>query len=121
MDISPLAQINAIFIDNVVKPNLGLMGYFIWGAEAWIALSLFLGLFSRLGALVAIGISVQLFVGLANIPSPYEWEWSYGQMVLLSVVMLGVAPGRIFGLDGWLRRRFGDGQGIVAKLIRLFT
>lgn len=121
IDISPLARVNALFIDNVVKPNLGVMGYFIWGAEVWIALSLFLGLFSRLGALVAIGISVQLFIGLANIRSPYEWEWSYGQMVLLSVMMLGLAPGRIFGLDGLLRKRFGEGQGIVARFIRVFT
>lgn len=120
-DISPLAQMNALIIDNVIKPNLALTGYLIWGAEVFIALSLFLGLFTRLGALVAIGISAQLFVGLANIPSPYEWEWSYGQMVLLSLVMLGTAPGRVWGIDAWLRRRFANAKGLVAQVVMAAT
>lgn len=121
VDISPLARLNALLIDNVIKPNLGVTGYLIWGAELVIVLSMFLGLFTRLGALVAIGISVQLFIGLANIPSPYEWEWSYGQMVLLSILMLGLAPGRVWGIDGWLRRRFGQAKGPLARLVMAFT
>ena len=121
VNISPLAQLNAALIDTVIKPNLGITGYLIWGAEVFIALSLFLGLFSRLGALVAIGISAQLFVGLANIPQPYEWEWSYGQMVLLSILMLGLAPGRIGGVDVWLRRRFANAKGPLATLVMAFT
>jgi uncharacterized membrane protein YphA (DoxX/SURF4 family) len=121
VDISPLARLNALMIDNVIKPNLGVTGYLIWGAELVIVLSMFLGLFTRLGALVAIGISVQLFIGLANIPSPYEWEWSYGQMVLLSILMLGLAPGRVWGIDGWLRRRFGQAKGPLARLVMAFT
>jgi uncharacterized membrane protein YphA (DoxX/SURF4 family) len=120
-DISPLAQMNALMIDNVIKPNLSVTGYLIWGAEVFIALSLFLGLFTRLGALVAIGISAQLFVGLANIPSPYEWEWSYGQMVLLSLVMLGLAPGRVWGIDAWLRSRFAQAKSPLARLVMAFT
>lgn len=121
VDISPLAQLNAAFIDTVIKPNLGFTGYLIWGAEVFIALSLGLGLFSRLGALVAIGISTQLFIGLANIPQPYEWEWGYGQMVLLSLIMFGLAPGRIGGIDVWLRRRFANAQGWLGKLVMALT
>jgi hypothetical protein len=64
-----------------------------------------LGLLSRLGALVAIGMSAQLLVGLAGIPNPYEWEWSYILMVLLSILMFGLLPGRILGLDALLRPR----------------
>lgn len=121
VDISPVARLNALMIDNVIKPNLGVTGYLIWGAELLIVLSLFLGLFTRLGALVAIGISAQLFISLANIPSPYEWEWSYGQMVLLSILMLGLAPGRVWGIDGWLRRRFAQAKGPVANLVMALT
>ena len=121
VNISPLAQLNAAFIDSAIKPNLAVTGYLIWGAEVFIALSLFLGLLSRLGGLVAVGISAQLFIGLANIPQPYEWEWSYGQMVLLSLLMLGLAPGRIFGIDSWLRRRLAGSQGIIARLVMAFT
>jgi len=121
LNITPLAQLNALVIDNIIKPNLGVTGYLIWGAEVFIALSLFLGLLSRLGGLVAIGISAQLFVGLANIPQPYEWEWSYGQMVLLAILMVGLAPGRIWGLDVWLRRRFANAKGPLARLVMAFT
>jgi uncharacterized membrane protein YphA (DoxX/SURF4 family) len=121
VNIAPLAQLNAAFIDNAIIPNLGLTGYLIWGAELFITISLLLGLFSRLGGLVAVGISAQLFIGLANIPQPYEWEWSYGQMVLLSILMVGLAPGRVLGVDSWLRRRFGTGQGFFGKLVMAFT
>lgn len=121
VNISPLAQLNAAFIDNAIKPNLAVTGYLIWAAEVFIAISLFFGLLSRLGALVAVGISVQLFIGLANIPQPYEWEWSYGQMVLLSLLMVGLAPGRIFGLDQWLRRGLAGSQNAIARLVLAFT
>jgi len=121
VNITPLAQLNAIVVDNVIKPYLGVTGYLIWGAELFITLSLLLGLFSRLGGLVAIGISAQLYIGLANIPQPYEWEWSYGQMVLLSILMVGLAPGRVWGIDGWLRRRFANRKGTLARLVMAFT
>lgn len=121
VNIAPLAQLNALAIDNVIKPYLGVTGYLIWGAELFITLSLFLGLFSRLGGLVAIGISAQLFIGLANIPQPYEWEWSYGQMVLLSILMVGLVPGRVWGIDSWLRRRFAAAKGPLAALVMAFT
>ena len=121
VNIAPLAQLNALVIDNVIKPNLAVTGYLIWGAELLITLSLFLGLFTRLGGLVAIGISLQLYIGLANIPQPYEWEWSYGQMVLLSILMVGLAPGRVGGIDAWLRRRFAHAKGPLAALVMAFT
>lgn len=121
VNITPLAQANAVIIDNVIKPYLGVTGYLIWGAELFITLSLLLGFLSRLGGLVAIGISAQLFVGLANIPQPYEWEWSYGQMVLLSILMVGLAPGRVWGIDSWLRRRFAATRGLLARLVMAST
>ena len=105
VNITPLAQVNGILLDNLFIPQIRLFGWLIWLAEFWIFLSMLLGLFTRLGALVALGISLQLFIGLANIPRPFEWEWSYGAIILLSVAMLGAAAGRTFGVDAWLRRK----------------
>jgi hypothetical protein len=119
VDISPIAQLNAIFIEQVVKPNISWFGYLIWGAEVLIFLTMLLGLFTRLGGLIAIGIASQLFIGLANIPSPYEWEWSYGQMVLLALLMFGLAPGRVLGLDGLLRPRLAQAAVRGNRLARL--
>ena len=115
-------QANAAFIENVVQPNIRWFGYVVWGTEAWIFLSLCLGFFSRLGALAAIGMSMQLMIGLAHTPN--EWEWSYILMVLLSVAMFGLAPGRYFGLDRLLRPRFramGERGSRVGRLLLLFT
>ena len=38
-------------------------------------------------------MSTQLMLGLAGIPDPFEWEWSYQLMVLLSIIVFGLAPG----------------------------
>lgn len=103
--ITPLARLNAVLLDNLVIPQIRLFGWLIWLAEFWIFLSMLLGLFTRLGALVSIGVSLQLYVGLANIPRPFEWEWSYGTIVALSIAMLGAAAGRTLGVDAWIRRK----------------
>lgn len=105
VNITPVAQLNAILLDNLFIPQIRLFGWLIWLAEFWVFLSMLLGLFTRLGALVSLGLSLQLYVGLANIPRPFEWEWSYGTIILLSIAMLGAAAGRIFGVDAWLRRK----------------
>ena len=115
-------QLNGIFIDTVVKPNIRWFGYVIWGTEAFIFLSMCLGFFSRLGALAAIGMGSQLMIGLPNAPN--EWEWSYILIVLLAVVMFGLAPGRYFGLDRLLRPRFkalSQRGSRVGRLLLLFT
>ncbi len=115
-------QLNAWFIENVVQPNIRLFGYVVWGTEAWIFLSMCLGFFSRLGALAAIGMSTQLMIGLAHAPN--EWEWSYILMLLLSIAMFGLAPGRYFGLDRLLRPRLKvlSARGNrVGRLLLLFT
>lgn len=115
-------QLNAAFINSFVQPNIRWFGYVIWGTEAWIFLSLCLGFFSRLGALAAIGISTQLMIGLAHTPN--EWEWSYILMLLLSIAMFGLAPGRYFGLDRLLRPRLkvlSERGSRVGRLLLLFT
>jgi len=105
VDIGFLARGNGAFIDNFVKPNIRWFGHAIWGMEASIALTMIFGLFSRLGGLVAIAQSAQLWVGLAGIGNPVEWEWTYNMILALSLVMFALAPGRVFGLDTLIRPR----------------
>ena len=105
VDIGPLARLNGVFLDNVAIPNIRWFGYAVWGMEAFIFISLFFGVFSRLGALVAIAQSLQLWVGLAGIANPFEWEWSYNLMPVLALIVLATAPGRVAGIDAWLRPR----------------
>ncbi len=105
LNITPLATINGILLKNLFIPQIRVFGWLVWLFEFWVFLSMTLGLFTRVGALAALGIMGQLYIGLANIPRPFEWEWSYGAIILLSIGMLGAASGRTFGVDGWLRRK----------------
>ena len=84
--------------------------------EASIFVSLFFGLFSRLGALVALALSLQLWIGLAGISNPFEWEWSYNFLPVLSFLMLAFAPGRYFGLDALIRPRLLKGGKVLRAL-----
>ena len=116
------SNLNAVFVENVVQANIRWFGWIIFASEAFIFLTLTLGFMSRLGALVAIGMSLQLTVGLAH--TPEEWEWSYILMVLLSVVLFGLAPGRYFGLDRLLRprlRALKERGSRIGRLLLAFT
>lgn len=97
------ARANGWFIDNIVRPNIRFFGWVIWLSEAFIALSLGLGLLTRLGALVSLAVALHLTVGLAGIPEPKEWQYSYLLMVWLSLVLLALPPGRFLGVDAPLR------------------
>jgi uncharacterized membrane protein YphA (DoxX/SURF4 family) len=119
LSITPLAQLNGLLLDNLFIPQIHIFGWLVWLAEFWIFLSMLLGLFTRLGAAVAIAMSLQLYIGLANIPRPYEWEWSYGAIVLLSVAMLGAAAGRVLGVDSWLRRRLAGSAAAGSRLAKI--
>jgi uncharacterized membrane protein YphA (DoxX/SURF4 family) len=121
LPITPLAQMNGAIVDHVIVPNLGFFGWLIWLAELWVFVSLLLGLFTRFGGLVALGVALQLYVGLAGIPRPYEWEWSYGAIALLSLLMFGLAPGRVWGLDARLRPRLAGSRNLFGRLLWWLT
>lgn len=122
VNIEPLARLNGALLDNLLIPNIQVTGWLVWLAEFTIFISMLLGLFTRLGAIVSILVSAQLFVGLANIPRPFEWEWSYGTIILLSIAMLGAAAGRFFGLDALIRKKLAEPaqRGSILARIGLF-
>ncbi len=124
VNIATLASLNGVLLDKIIIPNIQIFGWIIWLAEFWIFLSMLLGFLTRLGAIVSIAVSAQLFIGLANIPRPYEWEWSYGTIILLSIALLGAAAGRFFGVDAWIRQRLGEPAErgkVLAKIGLLFS
>jgi uncharacterized membrane protein YphA (DoxX/SURF4 family) len=118
LPIDPLARLNGLFVDNVIIPGFPASGYFIWLLEAFIAVSLLLGLFTRLGALAALAQATQLLIGLGGIDNPPEWEWSYILMILAALVVLAFAPGRRFGLDAGLRPRLRAAAESGSRLAR---
>ena len=119
VNITPLARINGFLLDNLFIPQIRVFGWLVFLTEFWVFLSMILGLFTRLGALASLGISTQLYIGLANIPRPFEFEWTYGLMIVLSIAMLGAAAGRIFGVDAWLRRKLSGPAERGNRLARI--
>jgi len=119
VDIGFLAQLNGAFINGFVRSNMSWFGTVVFLMEAWIFLSLFFGLFSRLGGLVALALSLQLWIGLAGISNPAEWEWSYNFLPVLSLLMIAFAPGRYFGLDALIRPRLLKGGKVARALVWL--
>lgn len=121
LNLTFLRQINGGVVRDIIMPNIALMGWLIWLAELSIVLLVGLGLFSRLGGLIALGVSAQLYVGLGGIPSPYEWEWVYLNMILLSLVVIATAPGRFYGLDALIAPRLKAMNNPIARVLLLFT
>ena len=123
VDIGFLAAGNGLFLKSFAIPNIRWFGHVVFWMEFFIFATLFFGLFSRLGGLVAFAQSMQLWIGLAGISSPFEWEWSYNWMPILSLLVIAYAPGRVFGLDTLIRPRLAaaaeKGNKFAAILILL--
>jgi thiosulfate dehydrogenase (quinone) large subunit len=115
--------IQADLVNSLVVPNMAIVGWLVWLMEAFVAVSLILGLFTRLGGLAALVQGLNLLIGIGF--APIEWEWTYGMLSVLGLVFLAIPTGRIWGLDALLRPRWQqaatDRGNRLAKLLLLFT
>ena len=93
-------------IQHVFLTHFALLGAGIWTAELLVSLSLLFGLFTRLGALLALLLSAQLYVGIAYAPG--EWYWAYGMLLMLSLCLVVVPAGRRLGFDQALLPRLRE-------------
>jgi|SRR5579859_2429162 len=90
-------------IQTVFLTHFSLLGNSIWAAELLVGLCLIFGVFTRLGALLALLLSLQLYVGIAYAPG--EWYWAYGMLLMLSLCLIAVPAGRRLGFDQVLQPR----------------
>lgn len=88
-------------VENLILPNIGLFGWVVIASEATIGAFLLVGLFTRFWALIAVAQSFVIFLSVGL--TPEEWPWSYYLMMVGSLMLAGVAAGRVWGLDGLLR------------------
>ncbi|MCI0550987.1 MAG: DoxX family protein [Anaerolineae bacterium] len=99
--------LQADLVDRFVVPNMAWFGWIVWLMEAFVAVSLILGLFTRLGGLAAFVQAINLYIGVTAIP--FEWYWTYGMLYTLGLVFFAVPTGRVLGLDALLRPRLQAG------------
>jgi hypothetical protein len=113
---------HASLVERFVVPNMAWMGWIIWLMEAFVAVTLILGLFTRLGGLAGLIQAVNLYIGVTAAPG--EWYWTYGMLSLLSLVFVAIPAGRILGLDSWLRPRLqagADRGNVFSKTLLALT
>src|SRR6266542_6062034 len=111
---NPLIPAYAIFVRDLVLPNLGVLGWLVWLTEAAIAVSLLFGVLTRLGGLLGFAQATNLLIGLAAVP--HEWYWSYVMLALFCLLFALTSAGRWWGVDAWLLPRLRAAGGTVATI-----
>ena len=91
------------FLVNVMIPHWTFFGWMTLITETFIATTLILGLATRLGSLVAIGMAANITIGILNVP--HEWGWTYTMLIMFPVLFLLMDAGRSFGVDSFLAPR----------------
>jgi len=91
----------------------------VYALEVAIALSLMLGLFTRLGGTLAFLQALNLWLGLYRAPA--EWPWTYFFLMIVSGSFAIFQAGRSLGVDAFLAARpAGEPRGL-RRLIQLAT
>ena len=109
------------FVKEVVLPHFYFFAPQVYFSEVLIAVTLILGLFSRLGAFIGALMAINLWLGLYR--SPAEWPWTYFFLIIVQIMLLIQRPGRSLGLDAILLRReqqLAD-HGLWGRLVRALS
>ena len=115
----PTVQAYKDFLVNVMVPHWTFFGWMTLITETTIGTLLILGLFTRLGSIMAIGMAINITLGILSVP--HEWVWTYVMLVTLPVLFLFTAAGRSFGVDAFLVRpldRAAEQGSGLSRLIR---
>jgi uncharacterized membrane protein YphA (DoxX/SURF4 family) len=109
------------FVNGVVLPHFYFFAPQVYLSEVLIAVTLILGLFSRLGAFLGALMAINLWLGLYR--SPAEWPWTYFFLIVIQIMLLVQRPGRSWGLDAILLRREQErsSRGLWGSLVRLLS
>ena len=91
------------FVQKVVEPHFYFFAPQVYSIEVLIAISLIVGLFSRVGALLGALMAANLWLGLYR--APYEWPWTYFFLMVIQITFVVYPPGRSLGIDALLTRR----------------
>ena len=114
--------LQASLVKQFVVPNMSWFGWVVFLMEAFVAVSMIFGVFTRVGGLAALIQGLNLYFGVTRAPG--EWYWTYGMLYTLGIVFLAIPAGRFLGLDALLRPRLqasADGGNRLAKILLAFT
>jgi uncharacterized membrane protein YphA (DoxX/SURF4 family) len=107
-------QLQSTLVRDLVLPNINIFGPLVYGIEVIIAVSLILGVVTRVGAALGALMAINLWLGLYNAPN--EWPWTYMFLVVLQLIFLINPPGRSLGIDALAWRRESAARKDVSVL-----
>jgi hypothetical protein len=105
-------ELQARLVKDVVLAHFYIFAPIVYLTEVAIALSLMLGLLTRLGGLAGFLMALNLWAGLYV--APHEWPWTYFFLIVIQALYTLHPPGRSLGADTLLRA-----QGWWPRLIAL--
>ena len=92
-------------VRDFVLPNIAVFGPLVYAIEVAIAVSLIVGVATRLGGLLGALMAINLWLGLYNAPG--EWPWTYMFLIVIQLVYAIDPPGRSLGVDALAPQREG--------------
>src|SRR5205823_13722933 len=105
--------LQADFVNNIVLPHFYLFAPLVCAAEVFVAVSLILGCFVRLGGVIGALQIFNLWLGLYSAPG--EWPWTYFFLLLLMLIFALHRYGRRLGLDAIILAR-SQTRGVLGRL-----
>jgi uncharacterized membrane protein YphA (DoxX/SURF4 family) len=105
------------FLATVVQPNLPLVAELVRLGEIGVGLSLFFGLFTRLGGLFGVILPLNYLAARAGLGSASQWASQDGAMLVLSAMSFVLPTGRIAGIDALFAPRRERKTVIVPEVV----
>src|SRR5437588_11970784 len=107
--------LQADFVNNIVLPHFYLFAPLVYGLEVLTAVSLILGGFVRLFAIIGALQILNLWLGLYSAPG--EWPWTYFFLLLLMASFALHHFGRSLGVDAIIVHRVKQPRTILGRII----
>ena len=95
--------IQSWLVEKLIQPHFYVFAPQVYLTEVIIAISLLLGVFTRIGGVLGALMALNLWLGLYR--AHYEWPWTYFFLVLLQTTFAVHHAGRSLGIDAFLARR----------------
>jgi uncharacterized membrane protein YphA (DoxX/SURF4 family) len=114
--------IQSWLVEKVIQPNFYFFAPQVYITEVIIAVSLLLGVFTRLGGVLGALMAMNLWLGLYR--APYEWPWAYFFLIMLQTTFVVLHAGRSLGFDTILARREqaqAKPEGAAARVLAYLT
>jgi uncharacterized membrane protein YphA (DoxX/SURF4 family) len=114
--------IQSWLVEKVIQPHFYVFAPQVYMMEVVIAVSLLLGVFTRLGGVLGALMALNLWLGLYR--ASYEWPWAYFFLIMLQTTFVVLHAGRSLGFDAILARRQqaqGKPEGAVARVLAYLT